>query len=197
MRVISHFIWKKETKLISLWGSSDYKKPSYNTLKFFCIVTCLKRSSLASQTVAFWRAYTSNFDSSASIEPNLRGSCQNLTCKLFKAQQFTHQILTALPQLRPIWRRAVKIWRVSPSKHNSLTRQTWAFHRGKKFVVHGSSKMVVCKTKRKTCPVLVKNNNFKIIIVIIYSNWFSTLLKSLVQWQKQLHTQQTDNSDTF
>ena len=34
-------------------GSSDYKKPSYNTLKFFCIVTCLKRSSLASQTVAF------------------------------------------------------------------------------------------------------------------------------------------------
>ena len=34
---------------------------------FFCVVTCLKHSSLSNQTVAFWSANMSNFDSSASI----------------------------------------------------------------------------------------------------------------------------------
>ena len=35
---------------------------------FFRVVTTLKHSSLSRQTVAFWKANTSNFDSSASIE---------------------------------------------------------------------------------------------------------------------------------
>ena len=35
---------------------------------FFRVVTRLKHSSLSRQTVAFWKANTSNFDSSASIE---------------------------------------------------------------------------------------------------------------------------------
>ena len=40
---------------------------------FFRVVTRLKHSSLSSQTVAFWSANMSNFDSSASIEFAVHG----------------------------------------------------------------------------------------------------------------------------
>ena len=44
-----------------------------------------------------------------------------------------------------------------------------------------------------------KKYDFKeiFVIIIVWNIGFSTLLKSLVQGQKQLHTQQANNSDTL